>query len=78
MDEMTGTWRHGEERAELVAQLVLANRRARIAEAKVRDLVSVDDRCTALATRVIELEDIVATLNRRVMAGNQKRGQRGT
>lgn len=71
VDELTATWRHPGERAELVAQLVLANRRARVAEAKVRELMSADDRCTALATRVVELEDIVSRLNEKLSRRNR-------
>lgn len=72
VDEQTGTWRHQEERAELVARLVLAERRARVAESKVRGLLGDRDHVSALAARVVELEDIVSRLNEKLARAHRR------
>lgn len=60
---MSGVWRDRGERAGLVERVCAAERRARVAEAKVRELMGDTDRCSSLAARVVELEDIVERLN---------------
>lgn len=59
-------WRDKDERRRLVEQLCAAERRARVAEMKVRALQSEVDGVTELAARVVELEDIVERLNRKI------------
>jgi uncharacterized protein YceH (UPF0502 family) len=67
-------WRHPTEREELVARLIRAEHGRAIAERKVRALSS-DKDATALATRVDELEAIVARLNAKLANRNQPRKQ---
>ncbi len=65
--------RHPREREELVERVIRAERAARIAEVKVRALMADVDGVTALAVRVVELEDIVARQNEKIVALQHRR-----
>ena len=71
-DVMMRSWRDRGERGRLVEQLCAAERRARLAEEKVRFLMTDRDALTAAAARVVELEETVARQNRLLM--NRKKG----
>ncbi len=61
------------DRDELVRRIISAESRARVAEAKVRALIDDVDGVTALAVRVVELEDIVARQNEKIVALQHRR-----
>lgn len=67
-------WRKPSERAELVAAVISAEKRARIAEAKANAALSDHprDEITHLTVRVIELEDTVARQNRTIAQLNER------
>ena len=65
-DMLLGRWRDKNERARLVERVIAAERRARIAEDKVRALMGDEDRVTVMAARIIELESIVERLNAKI------------
>lgn len=65
-------WRHPGERAELVERVILAEKRALIAETRCRSLLGDRDEVTHLAVRVVELEDQCARLNQKLAAANRR------
>ena len=71
-DLMMGSWRDRSERERLVERLIAAELRARLAEEKVRFLMTDRDSLTHAATRILELEGIVERQNRLLM--NRKKG----
>ena len=66
-DLMMGAWRDRGERERLVERLIGAELRARLAEEKVRFLMTDRDSLTNAATRIVELEGIVERQNRLLM-----------
>ena len=66
-DLMMGAWRDRGERERLVERLIAAELRARLAEEKVRFLMTDRDSLTNAATRIVELEGIVERQNRLLM-----------
>lgn len=65
-------WRYPTERGELVERLIRAERAARVAEMRCRALQEADDFTTLLATRIVELEDIVSRQNATIERLNRK------